>query len=109
VLSIDDDADVLKNGERYTFWHPSADYRHFVHTIEGNVVPLLKKRLEKGVLTAEQPSLEEIRAYSAADLESFDATYKRLLNPHIYKVSITDKLRSLKLELIAKVLGTKER
>jgi nicotinate phosphoribosyltransferase len=108
VLSIDDDADVLKNGERYSFWHPSADYRHFVHTIEGSVDALLKKRIENGVLTGNQSSLEEIKAFATSDLESFDSTYKRLLNPHIYKVSITDKLRSLKLELIQKQQGTEE-
>jgi nicotinate phosphoribosyltransferase len=108
VLSIDDDADVLKNGERYSFWHPSADYRHFVHTIEGSADALLKKRIENGVMAKAQPSLEEIKAFATSDLESFDSTYKRLLNPHIYKVSITDKLRSLKLELIQKQQGTEE-
>jgi len=106
VLSIDDDDDVLKAGQRYTFWHPSADYRHFTYTIEGSATALLKKRIENGVLTVEQPPLEEIRAYATSDLESFDSTYKRLLNPHIYKVSITDKLRSLKLELIQKLLNS---
>jgi nicotinate phosphoribosyltransferase len=105
VLSIDDDTDTLKNGQQYRFWHPCADYRHFVHTIEGSVSALLKKRIENGGLTGKQPSLTEIKEYAAADLESFDSTYKRLLNPHIYKVSITDKLRSLKLELIQKHLG----
>jgi nicotinate phosphoribosyltransferase len=109
VLSIDDDNDVLKNGQRYSFWHPSADYRHFVYTIEGSATAMLKKRLENGVLTADQPSLAEVKAYATADLESFDSTYKRLLNPHIYKVSITDKLRSLKLELIQKLLKPEER
>jgi len=109
VLSIDDNDDVLKNGQRYSFWHPSADYRHFVYTIEGSATALLKKRIENGVLTSEQPPLEEIKAYAASDLESFDSTYKRLLNPHIYKVSVTDKLRSLKLELIQKLLKTEER
>ncbi|GBU27474.1 hypothetical protein R84B8_01006 [Treponema sp. R8-4-B8] len=105
VLSVDDDDDVLKAGQRYSFWHPSADYRHFVYTIEGSAAALLKKRIENGILTAQQPPLEEIKAYAASDIESFDSTYKRLLNPHIYKVSITDKLRSLKLELIQKLLG----
>jgi nicotinate phosphoribosyltransferase len=109
VLGIDDGLlaqDVPKDGQRYYFWHPSADYRHFLHTIEGSVQPLLKKRVEDGALFGKQPLLAEIKAHAAADLESFDSTYKRLLNPHIYKVSITDKLRTLKLELIQKHLGS---
>jgi nicotinate phosphoribosyltransferase len=107
VLSIDDGTDEPKKNMHYCFWHPSADYRHFFCTVEGSIEPLLKKRLENGTLISNQPSLIEIKAHAALDLESFDSTYKRLLNPHIYKVSITDKLRSLKLDLIKKHLGNK--
>ncbi|MDR2597796.1 MAG: nicotinate phosphoribosyltransferase [Treponema sp.] len=106
VLGIDG-ADEIKTGQRFCFWHPSADYRHFYHTIEGSVSPLLNKWIENGVLVKEQPSLPEIKARTALELESFDSTYKRLLNPHIYKVSITENLRTLKLEIIEKHLGSK--
>ena len=107
VLSLElDDTDALKPGSRSRFWHPSADYRHFFHTIETPPQPLLKKRFANGEPCGPQPSLEEIRSFSAADLETFDSTYKRLLNPHGYKVSITEKLRSLKLDLIHRHLGT---
>jgi nicotinate phosphoribosyltransferase len=102
VLDINED--TPKEGLRYCFWHPSADYRHFNHTIEGSVEPMLKKRLENGVLTEAPRSITEIKKYTQAGIESFDSSYKRLLNPHIYKVSITEKLRSLKLELIQRHL-----
>ncbi|MCL2214879.1 MAG: nicotinate phosphoribosyltransferase [Treponema sp.] len=107
VMSIDNGDDNLKEGQRYSFWHPSADYRHFQHTIEGSVQPLLKKRIINGRLTGGQTSLNEIRSYAVSDLDSFDSTYKRLLNPHVYKVSITEKLRNLKLDLIEKHLGNR--
>jgi nicotinate phosphoribosyltransferase len=97
--------ETLERGRRYIFWHPSADYRHFYHTLEGIVEPLLKPRIEKGVLQAPQLSLEEIRRYTKQDLETFDDSYKRLLNPHVYKVSITEGLRKLKLDLIQNFLG----
>ncbi|MCL2244499.1 MAG: nicotinate phosphoribosyltransferase [Treponema sp.] len=106
VLSIDDGTDELKTGTRYSFWHPSGDYRHFSHTLEGSIEPLLKKRVEGGRFTGDLPSLAEIQSFAAANLERFDSTYKRLLNPHVYKVSITEKLRDLKLELIQKHLGS---
>jgi len=105
VLSIDDGSDNIEEGRNYCFWHPSADYRHFNHTIESRAQPMLKKRMENGAAVSQQPSLGEIKAHAISDLESFDSTYKRLLNPHIYKVSITEKLRTLKLELIQKHLG----
>jgi nicotinate phosphoribosyltransferase len=57
-------------------------------------------RLNKGQRQGPRLSLAEIRSFSGQELEIFDSTYKRLLNPHIYKVSMTEKLRSLKLELI---------
>jgi len=107
VMSLDDTSDALEEGKSYSFWHPSADYRHFIHTIDGSLQPLLKKRVVDGELIGNQPALAEIKARAAADLDSFDSTYKRLLNPHIYKVSITGKLRDLKLELIQKHLGSK--
>jgi len=105
IMSIDEDSDALKEGGRYCFWHHSADYRHFWHVIEGSAKPLLVKRFENGKPVSRQPALAEIKAFSESDLESFDSTYKRLLNPHIYKVSITDTLRCLKLDLIHKHLG----
>jgi nicotinate phosphoribosyltransferase len=106
VLALDpDDAEALEPGRRSRFWHPSADYRHFYHIIEAPPQPLLKERFAGGKPCGPQPSLEEIRSHSAADLETFDSTYKRRLNPHGYKVSITEKLRSLKLELIQRHIG----
>jgi nicotinate phosphoribosyltransferase len=108
ILSLEDASsgtDALQMGERYAFWHPSADYRHFYHTIEGSVEPLLKLRIEKGRITAAPVPLEDIRRHAKADLASFDTSYKRLLNPHVYKVSVTEGLRGLKLDLIKNYLG----
>jgi len=107
VLALDsaDDTEIIELGYRYRFWHPSADYRHFYHITEWAPQPLLKKYIADGKACGPQPSLKEIRAHSAADLDTFDSTYKRRLNPHVYKVSITEKLRDLKLELIKRHLG----
>jgi nicotinate phosphoribosyltransferase len=108
VLGIDGEDD-LKEGQRYCFWHPAADYRHFFHDVEAKPQALLKKRIEKGVITAQQPSLAAIKEFAASNLDDFDATYKRLLNPHIYKVSITERLRKIKLDFIEKHLGSREK
>ena len=105
VLSLDGEDDRPEQGKRYVFWHPQADYRRFYHTIEGGVEPLLKKRLENGKALAPSPPLDEVRQTLRKELDCFDQSYKRLLNPHIYKVSVTEKLRTLKLELIKNYLG----
>jgi nicotinate phosphoribosyltransferase len=100
-----EDADRPRPGTRYAFWHPSGDYRHFYHTPEGEAEALLQLRMEQGRTIAGTPSLGEIRARAGRELDSFDRTYKRLLNPHGYKVSVTEGLRALKLELIENYLG----
>jgi nicotinate phosphoribosyltransferase len=101
----DFEPDRIEPGQRYAFWHPSADYRHFYYTPISSPEPLLKLCLQDGQLVREEPSLEDIRRLVREDLNSFDQSYKRILNPHIYKVSITWGLRDLKLKLIKNFLG----
>jgi nicotinate phosphoribosyltransferase len=104
ILGIEG-ADAIETGKRYTFWHPAADYRHFCHDLEGSAEALLKLRLSEGRQMIKSPPLAEVRSLVRRDLERFDASYKRILNPHIYKVSITERLRNLKLDLIKRYLG----
>jgi nicotinate phosphoribosyltransferase len=97
--------DRISPGQRYAFWHPSADYRHFYYTPVSSPEPLLKPYLKDGTIVREEPSLEDIRRLVREDLDLFDHSYKRLLNPHIYKISITAGIRELKLALIKNFLG----
>jgi nicotinate phosphoribosyltransferase len=99
--------DRIQPGQRRAFWHPSADYRHFYHTPLTEPEPLLKHWLEGGkpVQAEAVPSLEDMRRCVREDLEIFDNSYKRILNPHVYKVSVTERIRSLKLKLIENFLG----
>ncbi|MDR1127881.1 MAG: nicotinate phosphoribosyltransferase [Treponema sp.] len=99
------DGETFEENARYAFWHPSADYRHFYHTLEGKAEPLLRLRLRDGGQVLPHPPLGEVRKLVKSDLEIFDSSYKRILNPHIYKVSVTENLRALKLELMKNYLG----
>jgi nicotinate phosphoribosyltransferase len=105
VLALDSQAGLFRRGNRLDFWHPAADYRRFYHTLEGGAEPILKVRFDRGRAVADPPSLPDIRRRVQSGLETFDQSYKRLLNPHIYKVSVTEELRSLKLALIKSTLG----
>jgi nicotinate phosphoribosyltransferase len=53
------------------------------------------------------PDIKECQAFMKERIKSFDSTYLRLLNPHIYKVSITDRLYDLKVSLINAFLKQK--
>jgi nicotinate phosphoribosyltransferase len=107
VICLDDpqNPDIIEKGKHYAFWHPAADYRHFYHEVLGSAEPMLKLRLENGNPCAPGPALEEIRAHLAEDLESLDSSHKRILNPHLYKISISTRIRNLKLDLIKSYLG----
>lgn len=103
VLSLSDEK--IENGKEYRFYHPMVDYRQFTCKVS-HVEPLLKLRLAKGKRTApkfsEKEQLIKARETMTKQLASLDESYKRILNPHIYKVSITEKLKDLKLDFIKK-------
>jgi len=53
-----------------------------------------------GVQKSETERLNASRRRMQSQLEHLDITYQRILNPHIYKVSISEKLKDLKLKFI---------
>ncbi len=56
--------------------------------------------LDEGRLVYDLPPLDAIRDQRQADLESLDSGVKRIVNPHIYHVSLTESLWDLKRDLI---------
>ena len=60
----------------------------------------LKKRIENGKpvspLLPEKEQIVLSRKNMEKQLECFDESYKRILNPHIYKVSLSENLKQLK-------------
>jgi nicotinate phosphoribosyltransferase len=87
-------------GRPLTFHHPMGDYRSFVLDSYAGMKPLLRQWMRAGELMGAGPELSALRARSAAELDRLDDTYKRLINPHIYKVSLSDGLNALKTRLI---------
>lgn len=57
--------------------------------------------LEEGQRVYDFPQLEELRDQRASDIARLDPGVRRLLNPHIYHVSLTERLSALKVELMA--------
>lgn len=62
---------------------------------------LLVDVLQDGKLVYEFPSIEQLREKRKDDLSKLDTGVKRLINPHLYHVSISKKLWDLKQELIS--------
>lgn len=101
ILALEDE--VIEVGKEGRFYHPMVDYRQFTFT-PAKIEPLLTKRLENGErLEKRLPDSEQLiisRKTMQAQLETFDESYKRILNPHIYKVSLSENLKDLKKKFI---------
>ena len=97
ILSLVDE-EIVPHVEQ-TFYHPN-DVHQFFTCKPAKVEPLLKLHLDSGKRISKPASLTEIKAYVETQLDSLDQTSKRILNPHIYKVSLTEKLKDLKQRII---------
>jgi len=103
VLTINEgdpmENDVLK------LHHPSdhTKYRILRSNEISRTEPLLVRVLDEGKLAYEFPTIEEIRIVRTDDIEKLDSGVRRIMNPHIYHVSLSEKLWDLKQKLIRSI------
>lgn len=64
--------------------------------------PLQVEILREGKRVYELPSLEEIRRQRQEDVDRLDQGVRRFMNPHIYHVSLSERLWNLKQLLISR-------
>jgi len=82
--------------------HPTDPAKHR-KVAQGHISksePLLVEILKNGKPVYNFPSIDEIKRTLANDLELLDPGVKRLINPHVYHVSLTNKLWDLKTKMI---------
>jgi nicotinate phosphoribosyltransferase len=82
--------------------HPSdhTKYRTLPRSAIARFEPLQVEVLRQGKLVYELPTLEAIRQQRVVDVEALDPGIRRLVNPHIYHVSLSQRLWDLKQALI---------
>lgn len=101
------ESETLLENTEYRYYHPMVDYRQFSFKA-AKIEPMLHKMVEKGKRTSakEEPGkvLRKAHETMQRQLEALDSSYKRILNPHIYKVSLTESLKNLKLDFIKKCI-----
>jgi nicotinate phosphoribosyltransferase len=83
-----------------SFFHPSLDPRRFSFASCREPKKLLGKVMAAGERISPPEDLLSIKERAQANLRLFDHSYLRFLNPHVYKVSITEELRRLKLGFV---------
>ncbi|MCL2797210.1 MAG: nicotinate phosphoribosyltransferase [Firmicutes bacterium] len=79
--------------------HPAERWKT-THLADYQIRPMLKQIFKNGKLVYKVPSLEASVEFSQKEKERFWTEYKRLVNPHIYKVDLSDGLYALKQELL---------
>jgi nicotinate phosphoribosyltransferase len=65
------------------------------------IEPILEDVIVDGRISYGRPSIADMRAKREKDLGRLDIGVKRLVNPHIYHVSLTEALWQMKQALIA--------
>jgi nicotinate phosphoribosyltransferase len=86
--------------------HPHTEaHRTLLADVISSVEELYAPAYHGGKRRDGLPDLEELRARRRADLERLDPGVRRLVNPHIYHVSVTPRLKELKTRLVAEALG----
>jgi len=100
ILALDDEnpREMPKIVLRHPIDHTVSRvlYQEEVDEIE----PLLVTVWAEGARLDNTPTLEEIRGKRMKDIARLDPGVCRIMNPHIYHVSLTEKLWNLKQELI---------
>jgi nicotinate phosphoribosyltransferase len=98
------DSEKIVEGKDYTFYHPfsETDFFKLKQNKYTSIKPLLSLKMKDGVRVDDKKDLKQLQKIASENLEKFHKSYKRQINPHIYKVSLSRELRMLKRELVSK-------
>lgn len=94
--------DIVK-AEKLELHHPIREdlTRTLMADEVSSVEPLLVEVVRDGKRLDRSPSIEEMRALRQRDLLRLDPGVRRLVNPHVYHVSLTRELWNLKQDLVS--------
>ncbi len=94
--------EVFEEGKPLTIFHPKDTWKRITFT-DYTIRPLLTRVMHNGLLCSDLPSLKEICTYAEQEKESFWDEYKRLDNPHVYKVDLSQQVYETKNKLISQI------
>jgi nicotinate phosphoribosyltransferase len=104
VLSLESES--IENQDMIKLFHPIDPGKQRVlkkNTIS-RIENLHKTIIQSGKIIYDFPSIEEIRRTRDEDINRLDSGVKRLVNPHLYHVSLSEELWNLKNDLINKTI-----
>ena len=108
LLGVEDEDP--RTAERLVLRHPSDHTKSRIlnQSDISDIEPLLVDVLKEGRLVYDLPTIDEMRRRRTEDVSRLDPGVRRLVNPHIYHVSLTQRLWDLKQDMIESAM-TKSR
>ncbi|MDO4748701.1 MAG: nicotinate phosphoribosyltransferase [Eubacteriales bacterium] len=99
VITLHDE--IIDDTKPYELFDPEHTWKR--KTVENYLaIPLMKKYFEKGKQIEELPTIEHIKHYCKAHLDTLWDEVKRFENPHTYYVDLSQNLWDIKNELLKK-------
>jgi len=95
-----DTDEPLPRGEPVRAHHPMYDYMKKTYKPPYEAKEIMVPVFKDGKQVYDPPSLDEIRKHAAEEMRSLEDESKRFSNPHIYKVSLSDRLHQMKKTLL---------
>jgi nicotinate phosphoribosyltransferase len=105
LLSLDDEDPREESGILLHHLTDHTKYRMITQKDVSEIEPLLVDVLREGELVYDLPSIQDMREHRRTDLQRLDPGVRRIMNPHIYHVSLTEQLWNLKQKLIQSAKG----
>jgi nicotinate phosphoribosyltransferase len=90
----------VPEGVPVTAHHPMYDYLKKTYKPPYYAREVMVPIYKEGRQIYDPPSLKQVKNHAEEGLESLEAETKRFINPHIYKVSLSDNLHQIKKRLL---------
>lgn len=105
-LRGDELSSKIENGEGFTVCDEYDRYKYKTFEPgEYTAFTLQHKVIENGTRCVPVHTLAEKKAYYDSTLAHFSPSERRLINPHYYKVDISDDLYNLKMSIINRLVS----
>jgi nicotinate phosphoribosyltransferase len=90
----------VPSGEPVRAHHPTYDYMKKAYRPPYSAAELMVPIFLEGRQVYQPPNLNEVKERAAKEIGCLEPEYKRFTNPHIYKVSLSDRSYQIKKELL---------
>jgi nicotinate phosphoribosyltransferase len=99
--------ETIETGRPITLHHPviPTSMRRLPEGAVSEVEVLPVPVMANGRRLEQSPTIDELRRRRSADLERLDPGVRRLINPHVYHVSLTDNLWDMKIGMVRRLMG----